>query len=1328
MAYKSIKKQQNQGIQKVPLRHVLLIPFLLVILVAGWIAGYASYINGQAAVNDVARQLRSEISARIKDHLQHFLKVPHDANNLNTASVQQGWLHVNETETLQRYFLEQVKAHPTISSIYFGNTEGGIIGSGREGADGYLYIYNTENPTAGVFNKYAVTRTEERGELLFSTPNFDARVRPWYEGAVQNKGATWNDIYILFTGQDMAISASLPIYDEQNHLQGVVSVDIFVSQIQNFLQTLKISKSGQSFIMERSGLLVASSTTEKPFIENNGKMERIEARNSQTPIVRDAAEFLYERFGEDYAVTGEDQFDFKINGKRYFLNVSPVRDPYGIDWLIVVIIPESDFMAGIIKNNLITFFISLTALSISVAISYFIAQKIASRISNLNQAMQTFINHGESNSVLSNSRIHEIDELTVSFTTMKCQLSQTLGNLRAEIETRRQVEEALEKTHHNYETFFNSIDEFLFVLDEQGNMIHVNQTVTNRLGYSAKELLGQSVLMVHPPERQQEAGRIVGEMLAGTAEFCPVPLITKTGDQIPVETRVTAGFWNDKNAIFGVTKDISQIKLSEEKFSKAFHSNSVLMALSKLEDGEYIDVNEMFLQTLGFSRAEVIGKQSTNLELFADPNQRSLIVEKIQQDKMVRGVEVLVKTKNGAVRNGLFSADIIYLGKNQCLLTTLVDITEHKQAEKALRESEEKYRTVANFTYDWEAWHAPDGECLYISKSCERISGYTAEQFLADSKLVLKITHPEDLERVTEHFDTATSCCQGEDAQLDFRIITLSGEMRWVSHHCTTVYSQEGLCLGRRESNRDITSRKQAEEALRESERFARATVNSMTGEIAILDENGVIIDVNHAWSQLAQHNAPDPAAVCEGANYLAVCDSAYGNDAVYAKAIAEGIRGVIQGKQSEFSLEYHCCSSDPADKEHNWFNAKITRFTGDGPVRAVVAHENINTRKLAEDRIQQQNVYLSVLHEITLDLLNHRSMDDLLQIIVERAAFLLHAPYGELMMEKDGVLTTQALTQNQPFLIESQRPRKQEGLCWQAFDIKKPVIANDYAPNQDNHNFYLHHSICTTADFPILIRNQCIGVLGLRRSEPGHFFDQTQINNGILFTQLAALVLDRARLFSTLEHEIVERKQVEVELRNANQTLDIAHHALERSFEREQNLARTDAMTGIHNRRFIFELAEHEFNISMRYRQDFSMILFDIDYFKHINDTYGHLTGDHALKTITQIVLAEIRTADMFGRYGGDEFVILLPRTNTEEALQLAERIQIRVSDAAIHTEKGALCITISIGIAQITETAAPQPNITVSAGVETLFLCADQALYAAKQAGRNRTVVFKE
>ena len=259
-----------------------------------------------------------------------------------------------------------------------------------------------------------------------------------------------------------------------------------------------------------------------------------------------------------------------------------------------------------------------------------------------------------------------------------------------DITAQKELETLLVQTRRNYETFFNTIDDFLFVLDEQGNMIHTNETVTRRLEFSTDELMGKTVLVVHPPERRDEAGRIVGEMLAGTADFCPVPLITKSGDLIPVETRVKTGFWDGKPVIFGVSKDISKIKLSEEKFSKAFHTNAALMAISGFESGRFIDVNETFIRELGYSREELIGKTSMELGLFDDPELRKMITEKVRQNTPAREIEVVTKTKSGSRITGLFSADLIYIGDDLCLLTMLVDITERKLAEEKINQARDE--------------------------------------------------------------------------------------------------------------------------------------------------------------------------------------------------------------------------------------------------------------------------------------------------------------------------------------------------------------------------------------------------------------------------------------------------------------------------------------------------------------------------------------------------------------------------------------------------------------------------------------------------------------
>lgn len=141
---------------------------------------------------------------------------------------------------------------------------------------------------------------------------------------------------------------------------------------------------------------------------------------------------------------------------------------------------------------------------------------------------------------------------------------------------------------------------------------------------------------------------------------------------------------------------------------------------------------------------------------------------------------------------------------------------ERRQAEEALRKSEERYRTVADYTYDWEYWIGPDGQWLYCSPSCERITGYPAKQFLDRPAFFSEIVHPDDRPILAHHLTQTKNPAQVEN--VDFRIICRDGTIRWFNHVCQPVWGQNGQWLGRRASNRDITERKQTENALRESE------------------------------------------------------------------------------------------------------------------------------------------------------------------------------------------------------------------------------------------------------------------------------------------------------------------------------------------------------------------------------------------------------------------------------------------------------------------------------------------------------------------------------
>lgn len=201
---------------------------------------------------------------------------------------------------------------------------------------------------------------------------------------------------------------------------------------------------------------------------------------------------------------------------------------------------------------------------------------------------------------------------------------------------------------------------------------------------------------------------------------------------------------------------------------------------------------------------------------------------------------------------------------------------------------------------------------------------------------------------------------------------------------------------------------------------------------------------------------------------------------------------------------------------------------------------------------------------------------------------------------------------------------------------------------------------------------------------------------------------------------DITKRKQAEDELRHANRSLQAAHKELKQMFAHEQVLARTDSLTGLFNRRNFFELAGREFNGSLRYQRPLALILFDIDGFKKANDTFGHAFGDNTLVKISQAAKSQVREVDILARYGGDEFIVLMPETNTEQAFLIAERIRKEVETAIIDAGGVSMSATISLGIADMLP--------ATDRSVEAIISRADKALYTAKQAGRNHAVIYSD
>ncbi|GAM07765.1 cyanobacterial phytochrome A [Geobacter sp. OR-1] len=253
-----------------------------------------------------------------------------------------------------------------------------------------------------------------------------------------------------------------------------------------------------------------------------------------------------------------------------------------------------------------------------------------------------------------------------------------------------------------------------------------------------------------------------------------------------------------------------------------------LVTISK--DGKIMDVNQATMEATGVPREQLIGTDFS--DYFTDPEDARIGYKTVWRDGIVRDYPLSLRHLSGRVTDVLYNA-ALYRDRHGEVLGVFAaarDISQQKQAEAALRESELRYRTVAEFTADWEYWILPDGTLRYMSPSCEQVSGYTPEEFYAGPELLTRMIHPDDLSIYTDHRHALSTDAGPE--HVDFRIVTKNGEYRWISHTCQSVHGPDGEPLGQRVGNRDITKRKLAEEKVNQLNDELESRVRERTAEL----------------------------------------------------------------------------------------------------------------------------------------------------------------------------------------------------------------------------------------------------------------------------------------------------------------------------------------------------------------------------------------------------------------------------------------------------------------------------------------------------------------
>lgn len=399
----------------------------------------------------------------------------------------------------------------------------------------------------------------------------------------------------------------------------------------------------------------------------------------------------------------------------------------------------------------------------------------------------------------------------------------------------------------NFDTLFNTIEDYLFIIDENGNVIYANRAVIEKLGYSQEELEGMSLLLLHPPERRDETAGIFASMVAGKRDHCPVPLYSKEGSCIPVETKVVRSQWQGKPVFLGISKDITRVIQADSRFSKAFSINPGLMAISEIDNGELIDVNQSLLRRLEYRREELIGKASAELGIIPFI-ERDLLIKELYQQGYIDNKELTLHTKSGSELYVIVSASLIEIEDQICLLTEMVDITERKRAEELLKESEERWSSAlecsGNGVWDWDAITNQ----VFFSKEWKSMIGYEEHEVGDSLQEWESRVYPDDWEYIKvelqKHFEGETPVYQTE-----YRMLTRNGSYKWILDRGKVLNrDEEGKVLRVIGTHTDITEIKKVQEDLSRARGQLKAILDNLPFLAWFKDKEGNHIEINRVF------------------------------------------------------------------------------------------------------------------------------------------------------------------------------------------------------------------------------------------------------------------------------------------------------------------------------------------------------------------------------------------------------------------------------------------------------------------------------------------------
>ncbi|HET9906271.1 MAG TPA: diguanylate cyclase [Anaerolineales bacterium] len=869
----------------------------------------------------------------------------------------------------------------------------------------------------------------------------------------------------------------------------------------------------------------------------------------------------------------------------------------------------------------------------------------------------------------------------------------------------RQFIDDLSKTGvQDFSAHFDQHPEDLAECVRRVKIVNVNRATLEMYQAESKEELLADLSQVLGDESLTSFKEELLSLIRGDLIF-ESELINNTllGEKRVVFLRLTVapGFEQSWAKVFVGISDITERRKAETAL--AAERDLLQALLDNIPDTIYFKDTESRFTRINRAQSKVLGVATpedamgkTDFDFFPDPALANGFYEEEQQ--IVKTGESLTNrvefhpTRDGQPR--WFAATKVPIKDDNGNIIGIVgvsrDITALKKAEDALREAEIKYRALVEhlpaivYLDEYDPTVSAGYRPLYMSPQVEVILGYRPEEFLEDPELWPSLLHPDDRERALS--TDARHYQAGEMLRQEYHVVARDGHVVWLSDEAAMIRDEVNGKIFSQGVLLDITARKQAEEALRLSEE--RFRLISWATKDAVWDWN---LSTNQIqWGAGLQKIFHYSAETFQ-------TDAEWWRNHIHPQDRAKvdrTLKQALDGGLEFWSKEYRFQRKD-GEYVEIMDRAYILRNEAGNPYRMIGAMMDITERKQTElalqdanekmarslNELEMRNQEIRILNEMS-DLLQGSSFESQAHAIIGDAAKRLFPDtFGALYLfnSERTVVNRVTFWGDPPPLSQSFTPND----CWA---LRRGQTHQLYEDEESKPlcGHILEFPPAVTFCLPMVAQGEILGVLHLHAKSKDHI---TESKHQLIYTvaEQAAMALSNLKLREAL---------------------------------REQSIR--DPLTGLFNRRYMEEVLTQHLRRVTRNLHPLGIIMIDIDHFKLFNDSNGHAAGDALLRELGDFLKRRIRGEDVACRYGGEEFLLIMPEASLEAAYQRAELLRqgskgLRVRDA----DKSLGGITLSLGVA-----IYPQHGRTM----DIILRAADAALYRAKQEGRDRVVVADE